>query len=228
MHVLTLVDEDFYSFVQERLCDCQSELLKIQHSNSAPCFLSTDDACQVLNLNIDDHEVKLLKKQMCFLLSDSSFVVKPGVKKGLKCLRYMLTKKTEERLKQWRSSKTQLVPSHRTDSSSSPPLFSAPLGITTATVSTRGIVTVTPRLITVPTNQGAPMISVIDHRKYLLNLLQQWCSDHQDEFMLSPFQLEEGQDFILKISFDQNGTVQANIKCNCNRRIVLLTKVRKI
>lgn len=56
MNVSTLVDEDFYSFVQERLGDCQSELLKIQQINSVPRFLFTDDPCQVLNLNIDDHE----------------------------------------------------------------------------------------------------------------------------------------------------------------------------
>ena len=229
VNVLTLVDEDFYSFVQERLGDCQSELLKIQQINSVPCFLFTDDPCQILNLNIDDHEVKLLKKQICFLLSDGSFVLKPGVKNGFKCLRDILTKKTEEKLKQRRASKTQLAPSHPTDSSLSPPLFSTPLlGITTSTVSTTGIVTSAPNSITVPTNQGVPMTSLIDHRKYFLNLLQQWCSEHQDEFMLGPFHLKEGQDFILNVCFDQNGTVQANIKCNWHRRIVLWMKGRKI
>jgi hypothetical protein len=67
VNVLNLIDQQFYSFVQERLGECQSELLKIQQINSVPCFLLTDDPCQVLNLNIDDNEVKLLKKQICFL-----------------------------------------------------------------------------------------------------------------------------------------------------------------
>ena len=72
------------------------------------------------------------------------------------------------------------------------------------------------------------MTSVIDHRKYFLYLLEQWCSDHQDEFMLGPFHLKEGQDFSLNVSFDENNALQANIKCKCNRRIVLSTKDKKI
>ena len=68
--VLTLIDDQFYDFVQGRLGEYQSSLLKLQEINSVPCFLLTDDPCQVLNLNIDDNEVKLLKKHVCFLLSD--------------------------------------------------------------------------------------------------------------------------------------------------------------
>ena len=73
--VLTLIDDQFYDFVQGRLGEHQSSLLKLQEINSVPCFLLTDDPCQVLNLNIDDIEVKMLKKHICFLLSDGSFVL---------------------------------------------------------------------------------------------------------------------------------------------------------
>ena len=230
VNVLTLIDQQFYSFVQERLGECQSELLKIQQINSVPCFLLTDDPCQVLNLNIDDNEVKLLKKQICFLLSDGSFVVKPGVKNGFKCLRDILTKKTEEKLKQTRSSKAQSAPSHSTDRSSSPALFSTPPPPVpnSSAAPTTPSNTSAPQLIAAPPAQGVAMASVMDHRKYFLNLLEQWCSDHQDEFMLGAFQLKEGSDFILSVSYDQNGILQANVKCNCNRRIVLSTKDTKI
>jgi hypothetical protein len=230
VNVLNLIDQQFYSFVQERLEECQSELLKIQQINSVPCFLLTDDPCQVLNLNIDDNEVKLLKKQICFLLSDGSFVVKPGVKNGFKCLRDILTKKTEEKLRQTRSSKAQSAPSHSTDRSSSPSLFLTPPPPVpnSSAVPTTSSNTSAPQLIAAPSAQGVVMASVMDHRKYFLNLLEQWCSDHQDEFMLGAFQLKEGSDFILKVSFDQSGILQANVKCNCNRRIVLSTKDTKI
>ena len=55
---LTLIDQLFYSFVQERLEDCQSDLLEIRQISSVPYFLLTDDPCQVLNLDIADNEVK--------------------------------------------------------------------------------------------------------------------------------------------------------------------------
>jgi hypothetical protein len=97
--VLSLIDHQFYDFVQGRLGEHQSSLLKLQEINSVPCFLLTNDSCEVLNVNIDDIEVNLLKKHVCFALPDGSFVVKPCIRTGFKCLRDILTKKTEEKLK---------------------------------------------------------------------------------------------------------------------------------
>ncbi|CAF1321693.1 unnamed protein product [Rotaria magnacalcarata] len=106
-NVLTLVDDKFYDFVEEHLEIYQSLLLKLQQINSVPCFLLTYDPCQILNLNIDDNDINELKKQICFPLMDGSFVIKTGVKTGFKCLRDLLTKKAEEKLKQSKNTKAQ-------------------------------------------------------------------------------------------------------------------------
>jgi hypothetical protein len=122
-NILTLVDDDFYNFVEQRLGVHQSSLLKLQQINSVPCLLLTNDPCEILNLNIDDDDFNLLKTKMCFLLSDGSLVVKPGIKTGLKCLHELLTKKTEEKLKQPRNTKTQLPTAPSINILASPPSF---------------------------------------------------------------------------------------------------------
>ena len=171
VNVLALIDQQFYSFVQERLGECQPALLKIRQINSVPCFLVTDDPCQVLNLNIDDNEVKILRKQICFLLSDGSVVVKPGVKNGFKCLRDILRKKTEEKLKQTRLMKGQSAPSPSTDRSSWPVPNSSAVLPTSSNTST-------PQLIAASSADRITMACVMHRRKYFLNLLEQWFSDY--------------------------------------------------
>ena len=42
------------------------------------------------------------------------------------------------------------------------------------------------------------------------------------------FQLKAASDFILNVSCDRNGILQASVKCNCNRRFVLSTSDTKI
>ena len=219
MDVLSLVDDKFYDFVQEKLGSYQSTLLKIQQINSVACFLLTSDPCEILNLCIDDDDLKLLKKHVCFLLSDGSYVVKPGVQSGFKCLRDLLTKKTEEKLKQVRSSRPQ-----------------APLNNSTNTPTVSTFVSVSPFDDVSPQPQMAPTavfrsdgaMTIIDHRRYVLNLLKQWCSSHRDDLSVATLDLKEGKDFNLNVSFDQNGDLQSSVKCKCNRSITLTIKNGKI
>ncbi|CAF1477441.1 unnamed protein product [Rotaria magnacalcarata] len=65
-NVLTLVDDMLYAFVEQCLGLYQSLLLKIQQINSVPCFLLTNDPCEVLNLNINDDDLNALKTKNMF------------------------------------------------------------------------------------------------------------------------------------------------------------------
>jgi hypothetical protein len=59
--VLSLADDKFYDFVQEKLGVYQSILLKIPQMKSVACFLLASDPYEILNLCIDDYDLTLLK-----------------------------------------------------------------------------------------------------------------------------------------------------------------------
>ena len=217
--VLSLVDGKFYDFVHEKLGEYQSTLLKIQQINSVACFLVTNDPCQVLNLSIDDDDLKMLKKHVCFLLSNGLYVVKHGVQSGFKCLRDMLTRKSEEKFKQLRNSKPQAA---MTSSINTPPAsgFVSVSSLTNVSPLSQTTTTVLP--------SSEQTMSITDHRRYSLNLLKQWCSTHTEEFSLQTLDLREGRDFNLNVSFGQNGDVESSVKCKCNCVIRLTSKNGKI
>ncbi|CAM4808971.1 unnamed protein product [Rotaria magnacalcarata] len=192
--------------------------LIISTINSVPCFLLTNDPCEVLNLNIDDDALNVLKGKICFPLSDGSFIVKPGFKTGFICLRDLLSKKTEERLKQLRSTKTQsttAAPMNNIPSSS--PSSSPSLTPPRTTIASAPQIAASPSSDIVAT-------PIMEHRRYFLNLLKSWCSNHKDDFLSDSFDLNEGKDFILNVLYDQNNDLKVNVKCNCNKSITLAMK----
>jgi hypothetical protein len=236
-NILTLVDDSFYDFIEQRLGVDRSSLLKLQQINSVPCLLLTGDPCEILNLNIDDYDLNLLKNKMCFLLYDGSFVVKPGVITGFKCLRELLTKKTEEKLKHSRNTKTQLPTAPPINILTSPPSFLTS-SITTTISTSQATTTSAPQQSATTTapqqspptslSHASPSTSISEHRKYLLNLLKQWCFNHKNDFNLDSFDLNEGKDFILYVIHNHNNDLEPSIKCNCGRLIVLTVKNGKI
>ena len=195
-NILTLVDDDFYHFVEQRLGAAQAMLLKIQQISSVPCFLLSDDPCEVLNLNIDDDELNGLKRKMCFIMSDGSCYIKPGVKTGFKCLNELLSKETDQKLKQSRNRKLELptlssvnilTPSSSiltssittTISTQQPTLLHAPERTVIASSSQQPTTASGPQQTTeTSTSHEAspsrvlPSASISDNRKYLLNLLK--------------------------------------------------------
>jgi len=169
---------------------------------------------------------------MCFLLLDGTLVVKPGIKTGFKCLRDLLTKKTEEKLKHTRNTKTQSTIAVQFNILTSPSSVSTPPA-TTATSQTTAIsqtkTTSTLQAITTSTSShNLSSISITEHRKYVLDSLKQWCLNHKNEFMIDTFDLKEGKDFILNVIYNENNGFEANIKCNCSRVIILSIKNGKI
>jgi hypothetical protein len=233
-NILTLVDDNFYDFVEQRLGVDQSSLLKLQQINSVPCLLLTSDPCEILNMNIDDYDFNVLRKKMCFFLSDGSFIVKPGLITGFKCLRELLTKKTEEKLKQSKNTKTQLPTAPSINILTSPRSFLtssitttiSTSQATTASAPQQTMTTTTPpqQSPTTPLSHAMPSTSISEHRKYVLNLLKQWSFNHKNDFNLDSFDLKEGKDFMLYVKQNHNNDVEASIKCNCGRLIVLSMK----
>ncbi|UJR18385.1 hypothetical protein I4U23_005289 [Adineta vaga] len=250
-NILTLVDDDFYRFVEQRLGVYQALLLKIQQINSVPCFLLSGDPCEVLNLNIDDDDVNDLKRKMCFILSDSSCFIKPGVRTGFKCLNELLSKETDHKLKQSRNIRTELptfssvnilispssilTSSITTTISTQQPtmpqgleqtlITSASQQPTAASASQQSATTPIPQETTsTPSSYVPSSISISEHRKYLLNLLKHWCSNHKNEFNLETFDLKDGKDFMLYVKRGANDVIEASIKCNCGRLIILTKK----
>ncbi|CAF1347783.1 unnamed protein product [Rotaria magnacalcarata] len=65
---------------------------------------------------------------------------------------------------------------------------------------------------------------IMEHRRYFLNLLKLWCSNHKDDFLSDSFDLNEGKDFIPNVLYDQNNDLKVNVKCNCNKSITLAMK----
>ncbi|CAF1401877.1 unnamed protein product [Adineta ricciae] len=191
-NVLTLVDDQFYEFVEQRLGMYQSLLLKMQEINS----------------------VQLIK--ICFPLEDGSFIVKPGVKNSFTCLRNLLSKKIDEKLKPTRTSKSPSTTAISTDS------------VTLASPSSISLTTTSLLQTINPPSPAVPVISIAEHRSYFLNLLKLWCSNHKDEFMSDSFDLKEGEDFILNVLNDQNNNLIVSVKCNCGRSISLNMKDGKI
>ena len=161
----------------------------------------------------------MLKKHVCSLLSDGSYVVKPGVQSGFKCLRDMLTRKTEREIQTDANSKPQAV----ITSSINTPLASAFVSVSSMTNVSPLSQTATTVL---PSSDGST--SITDHRRYLLNLLKQCCSIHKEDFSMDTLDLREGRDFNLNLSFDQNGDVESSVKCKCNCVIKLTSKNGKI
>jgi len=69
---------------------------------------------------------------------------------------------------------------------------------------------------------------IAEHRRYFLNLLKIWCSNHKDDFMSDSFDLKEEEDFISNVLYDQNNDFKVSVKCICSTSIRLKIKDEKI
>ncbi|CAF0969239.1 unnamed protein product [Rotaria sordida] len=112
----------------------------------------------------------------------------------------LLSRKTEEKLKQSRNTKilsTTAAPVNIISSSlfSTPPMTTAPQTRTSS-------------------DPDIALKSIAEHRRYFFNLLKIWCSNHKDDFMSDSFDLKEGEDFILNVLYDQNNNLKVSVKCN--------------
>ena len=69
-------DEEFYSIVDQLAGAEETELLRIQSIRTVNSFLRIADIFDVLT--IDSEEINIVKRQICFLLNNNTYVIKPG------------------------------------------------------------------------------------------------------------------------------------------------------
>ena len=55
--------------------------------------------------------------------------------------------------------------------------------------------------------------------------MQRWCDDNKENFKLNDVTLIQGKHYRLTVKNGPNGTVNADIRCNC-RKLLMLTKLR--
>ncbi|CAF3587897.1 unnamed protein product [Rotaria socialis] len=155
--VLSYTDEVFYTFVEVHLGRIHARLLSYLQIRSVPCFLLTENPCEILTLDIDDKVLEQMSQEICIKLKNSQLIVKPGIENGFKCLKNLLLKKIEEEMKKMKlKGKQQFMTFANTT-----PVQSIALSTSISASSTS--------LLTTPYSP-----SIIDeHRQYLLKLIHQ-------------------------------------------------------
>lgn len=96
-NVLSYIDKQFYDLVQELTSPNEAKILKIQLINSINSFVLTKNLLEFINF--DNADVQELKDQICFKLSNNTFVIKPGVTSNLQYLTNLFNKKIDENQK---------------------------------------------------------------------------------------------------------------------------------
>ncbi|CAF1459102.1 unnamed protein product [Adineta ricciae] len=199
-NVLALSGYEFFQFIQSILGEPEVNLLKKISVKTTSSFMNIEDPLAVLKQDIDDEELEILKKQLCFKMKNDNYLIKPGVESGFSSLQKAL----KEKLNQQINSSTKKKQQRNGDVSS----------ISSLTLSSQEAKT--------------SSFSLPEHKSHVLQLIKKWCNDNKENFNLENFQLEEDIDFTLNIQFDENSTVQATIKCKCGKLISLCRNGSKI
>ncbi|CAF0975179.1 unnamed protein product [Didymodactylos carnosus] len=200
-NALSFTDQQFYDLVKDLLGGSQAKLLAYQHINSVPCFLMSDDVCDILNYDIDDPELDEIREEICFKLKSGQYMVKGGIKTSFSCLKEYLLKKTEEKLnepKKKRKTQSQSLLSN----------------------SNQTQLTSTQTTTTIP-------LTANQYKRYLLNLIKQWCDDNKDNLQIDDLNLTDGDDFTSKVSTSSHG-FEGTITCKCGITLVLPKTTDKI
>lgn len=205
-NVLTLSGYDFFQFIRTTLGEPEANLLLKIAVKTTSSFILIDDPLDIFYQDVDDEELDELKQQLCFRLKNERFLIKPGVLSGFRSLKEALKNKLTQQGKNQK--KRQQHQSLLFDTNGS-------------MVSTR-----------MDTNNSttAPSVtmSLGQHRKYIVELIQKWCKDNKENFNFTNFQLEEDVDFTLNIESNRNSIENASIKCKCGRLISLAMNQDKI
>ncbi|CAF3565499.1 unnamed protein product [Rotaria socialis] len=202
--VLSYTDEAFYNFVEVHLGRINARLLSYLQISSVPCFLLTENPCEILTLDIDDEVLEQMSQEICIKLKNSQVIVKPGIENCLKCLKNLLLRKIEEEMKKMKlKGKQQFMTFANTT-----PVQSIALSTSISASSTS--------LLTTPCSP-----SIIDeHRQYLLKLIHQWCIDNRAILELNELELKEDVDFNFAFS-NINNALEINIQCKCGSKLIL-------
>ena len=94
LDILNYRDDEFYSIVNRLTGSEETELLRIQSIRSVNSFLRIINIFDVLN--IDSEEINRIKKDVCFILNDNTYVIKPGIKASMDYLHDLFFRKQRE------------------------------------------------------------------------------------------------------------------------------------
>ncbi|CAF1068711.1 unnamed protein product [Didymodactylos carnosus] len=205
---LSYTDLKFYDMVRDLLGCSHARLLQFQHINSVPCFLLTDDVCDVLKMEIDDTELDAIRDEICYKLKSGGYVVKGGIQTSFRCFKEFLLKKTEEKMKQLKYKRKD------TTTMTSPNTLTQ-TQLTTTTILSQATTVSSPSSMTSE-----------QHKQQLIELTKEWCNDSRDSFELKKLMLVEGNDYFLNV-LDTGNVLEANVVCKCGIKTVLCKNVDK-
>ena len=204
-NLMKLQDDDFYDFVSHMLGSTEAELLRVQQINNVNSLSMTDNAFEMMH--VASKELDNIKNKVAFKKEDGSFVIKAGVKANIE---YLIELLTARNYADKRSQSSKIIPI------SAPP--TTPIIIQPSTLSCSNATS--DKL-----SASVAQWTLAEHEKYIIDSIERWCRDNEENLHLNDFSLTEGQQYRLTVKNDSNGTFRASIDCDC-RRLFPLTKCR--
>ena len=195
LETLTLVDDQFYSFIDYLVGSTLSNLLRVQEINSVPILLLTTDVFEHLFLTTNDVETNLLRQALLLQIDNKKLIVKNANRTKMKCLLDILKIASDHIFKEGQ----RIAAKHQTNYSSFANLSATPPISTANTYS---------------------MLTVDDQQNHLLKCIYDWSPLNENFLNLKEFKLEEGNNFKLIVKAGTNG-IQASIECQCKTIITL-------
>jgi hypothetical protein len=179
-------DEEFYFLVDQLAGAEEAELLRIQSIRTVNSFLRITDIFYVLS--IDSGEINKVKRQICFLLNNNTYVIKPGIRGSIEYLRDLFLKKTKELSKPGNDRITNSNKRSTTMSS------------TNDAISQESVA-------------SATLVIPIDERLFIVSAVDEWCSRNGRDLDLPDLKLIDGTDYLFALS--PSDSEFAQIRCGC-------------
>lgn len=200
-NVFDLKGDVFYTLIQELTSEDIEQLLRIQRISNARSFLNTNPLA-FFDLACNDPSIIELQSRLSYKATDNKNIVLAGIGGDIVYLKQLF--------------ELFLLKNEKKTSYSVNPatIDQLPLPITATTIS--------PVSASID-RSGTKQLSVIDHRKHLIQQIKIWWEKHRNDFNLNDDIFTEPDDYELII--DERS---AMIKCSCNQKINLpLLKERK-
>ena len=196
-------DDEFYSFIGQLTGLEEAGFLKVQGIRTVNSFLRIENVFDVLT--IDAEEINNIKKDICFMLNDNTYIIKSGIKVSFEYLRDLFPRKQKEMCKNI---------NHDNSNISDTPSPMIPTPEITPNEST------TMKTTTTTTTTTTASINVVDHRSSIIQAIDEWCLRHGNELNIPGLKLIDGCDYFL--SLPSYGSDFVHIRCACRASAKLL------
>lgn len=190
--VFSYREDEFYSLVDQLAGPDEVELLKIQRIRTVNSFLRIANVFDFLD--IDSEEINRIKHHICFILNDSTYIIKAGIKGSIEYLRDLFVRKQME------ISKNSKKNSSNSQKSTAIMILTNNLDSQRSTLTTASI-------------------DSTDTRLLIFNAIDEWCFKNGRDLDLPDLKLIEGADFSLIMT--SNTSDCARILCGCRASATL-------